>query len=121
MEKKSRFKPKLHLKKGDTVLVIAGSSKGTVGEVLYVFPEENRAIVDGTRTLKRHLKATNNQQAGIYEKLPTIHMSNLMVVNPENNQPARSGRRKNSEGKSERYFKASKRKAVNQENNEEAK
>ena len=52
--KKTRFAPKLHIKKGDRVVVIAGASKGDEGEVLEVFPAKNRAIVEETNLVKKH-------------------------------------------------------------------
>ena len=81
MSKKSRFAPKLHIKKGDQVIVVAGASKGdTVREVLEVFTSENRAIVADTNMVKKHLKATNDNPGGITETPAPIHISNLMLV-----------------------------------------
>jgi large subunit ribosomal protein L24 len=72
---------KLHLKKEDTVKVIAGNSKGNTGKVLVVYPESNRAIVEGLNKIKKHQKPNaKNAQGGIIEKESPIHISNLMIV-----------------------------------------
>jgi len=107
MSKKSRFAPKLHIKKGDQVIVVAGASKGdTVREVLEVFTSENRAIVADTNMVKKHLKATNDNPGGITETPAPIHISNLMLVDPKSGKPTRVGRRK-EDGKMVRYSKKS--------------
>lgn len=77
---------KLRIKKGDTVKVIAGNSKGSTGKVLVVYPSENRAIVDGVNKVKKHTKPSpKNTQGGIIEKEAPIHISNLMVVDSKGN------------------------------------
>ncbi|MBQ6727235.1 MAG: 50S ribosomal protein L24 [Bacteroidales bacterium] len=98
---------KLHVKKGDTVKVIAGDDKGSVGRVLKVYPEKNRAIVEGVNIVKKHTKPNaKNTQGGIVEKEAPIHISNLMVM--ENNVPTRIGRRIDEKtGKLVRYSKKS--------------
>ena len=98
---------KLHVKKGDTVKVIAGDDKGSVGRVLKVYPEKNRAIVEGVNIVKKHTKPNaKNTQGGIVEKEAPIHISNLMVM--ENNTPTRIGRRIDEKtGKLVRYSKKS--------------
>jgi len=107
MSKKSRFAPKLHIKKGDKVIVVAGASKeNTVREVLEVFPSENRAIVADVNMVKKHLKATNDNPGGITETPAPIHVSNLMLVDPESGEPTRIGRRE-EDGKLVRYSKKS--------------
>ena len=109
MSKKGRFAPKLHIKKGDKVIVVAGASKdrSTVREVLEVFPSENRAIVADVNMVKKHLKATqDNPQGGIVETPAPIHVSNLMLVDPSSGEPTRIGRRE-EDGKLVRYSKKS--------------
>ncbi|MBR4198042.1 MAG: 50S ribosomal protein L24 [Bacteroidales bacterium] len=98
---------KLHVKKGDTVKVIAGDDKGSVGRVLKVYPEKNRAIVEGVNIVKKHTKPNaKNTQGGIVEKEAPIHISNLMVM--ENNVPTRIGRKIDEKtGKLVRYSKKS--------------
>ena len=72
---------KLHVKKGDTVKVIAGNSKGNTGRVLVVFPKVKRAVVEGLNKVKKHQKPNaKNTQGGIIEKELSIHISNLMIV-----------------------------------------
>jgi large subunit ribosomal protein L24 len=72
---------KLHVKKGDTVKIIAGNSKGSIGKVLVVYPEASRAIVEGLNKVKKHQKPNaKNTQGGIIEKEAPVHISNLMVV-----------------------------------------
>ena len=97
---------KLKIKKGDKVMVIAGSYKGTSGEVLEVLPAKNKAIVEDVNIVKRHQKATQTQDAGIYEKAAPIHISNLMLIDPKTGTPTRVGR-KIVDGKSVRYSKKS--------------
>lgn len=89
-----RFAPKLHVRKGDTVMVIAGDDKGKTGIVLQVFPDRNRATVEGVNIVKKHVKATQTEEGGIQEVESTIHMSNLAVVDPKTGEPTRTGRRK---------------------------
>ena len=72
---------KLHVKKGDMVKVLAGDDKGTIAKILAVYPEKNRAIVEGVNVIKKHTKPNaKNTQGGIIEKEAPIHISNLMVV-----------------------------------------
>ncbi|MGF1534051.1 MAG: 50S ribosomal protein L24 [Bernardetiaceae bacterium] len=101
-------KKKLHLRKGDSVFVLSGNEKGKTGEVLRVDMEKERAVVEGLNMRLRHIKATAQNPEGRTEEFPApIHISNLMVINPETGKPARTGRRINPEtGKLERYFKA---------------
>lgn len=104
-----RFAPKLKFKKGDKVVVISGANKDRdkPREILEVFPEENRAIVDGVNIRKRHQKPTQtNPNGGIIEKPAPIHLSNLMLVDPRTGTPTRVGR-KEADGKIVRYSKKS--------------
>lgn len=104
--KTKRFAPKLHIKTGDLVKVISGSSKGQEGKVLAVFAETNRATVEGVNMVKKHTKASENNPGGINEIESTIHISNLMLVDPKSGEPTRIGR-KNVDGKNVRYSKKS--------------
>ncbi len=101
-----RFAPKLHIKKGDQVLVITGADKGNTGEVLEVFPDKSRAIVEGMRIVKKHTKPTNDNPGGINEVPAPIHISNLMLIDPKSGEPTRIGR-KRVDGKLKRYSKKS--------------
>jgi large subunit ribosomal protein L24 len=106
MASSKRFAPKLSIKKGDKVVVIAGSNKGNSGEIKQVFPKENRAIVEGLNMVKKHIKATQDNPGGINEMEAPIHISNLMLVDPKTGKPTRVGR-KIVDGKSVRYSKKS--------------
>jgi len=100
-----RFAPKLHIKKGDKVKVIAGSYKGVEGEVKEVLGAKNRAIVDGVNLMKKHTKPTQDSPGGINEINTSIHVSNLMLVDVKGNA-TRIGR-KEVDGKLVRYSKKS--------------
>ena len=104
--KKTRFAPKLHVKKGDKVMVIAGNDKGQIGEILEVFPKKNRAIVDNINMVKKHQKPTQDNPGGIIEMPAPIHISNLMLIDPKTGEPTRIGR-KLVDGKLVRYAKKS--------------
>ena len=102
-----RFTPKLKIKKGDTVIVIAGEDKGKNGKVLEVFPKENTALVQGVRIVSKHTKPNaQNQQGGIVKQESALHISNLNVVDPKTGKPTRIGR-KEVDGKLVRYSKKS--------------
>lgn len=69
---------KCHIKKGDTVVAIAGDDKGKTGKVLQVIPGKGTAIVEGLNFVKKHMRATQeNPQGGIVEKEAPMHVSNL--------------------------------------------
>ena len=99
---------KLHIKKGDTVLVIAGANKGQQGKVLKVEVSKQRAIVEGVNLCKKATKPNaQNPQGGIVEKEAPIHVSNLQVLDPKSGKPTKVGRKANAEGKLVRYAKKS--------------
>lgn len=102
--KVKRFAPKFHVRKGDQVMVLAGDDKGKTGVVLQVIPDKNRAIVEGVNIVKKHVKATQNEEGGIQEMEATIHLSNLAVLDPKTGEPTRVGRREEN-GVSVRYSK----------------
>lgn len=102
----SRFAPKLHIKKGDRVIVVAGADKGKQGEVLEVFPAKNRAIVEDVNIVKKHQKPTQDNPGGINEMPAPVHISNLMLVDPKTGEATRIGR-KLVDGKLVRYSKKS--------------
>ena len=105
-ETKKRYAPKLHIKKGDRVVVVAGVHKGATGEVLEVLPKKNKAIVDGLNLKKKHMRPTNENQGGIVEIAAPIHASNLMLADPKTGEPTRIGR-KMVDGRLVRYSKKS--------------
>ncbi len=85
---------KLHIKKGDTVMVIAGESKGYQGKVLEVIPKKNKAIVEGANVVSKHTKPNaNNTEGGILKQEAPVHLSNLMVIDPKDGKPTRVGRK----------------------------
>ena len=99
---------KLHIKKGDTVCVIAGDSKGQQGKVLKVEVSKQRAIVEGVNLVKKATKPNaKNPQGGIVEQEAPIHISNLQVLDPQSGKATRVGRRVNAEGKLVRFAKKS--------------
>jgi large subunit ribosomal protein L24 len=99
---------KLHIKKGDTVFVNAGESKGSTGRVLEVLVKENRAIVEGINMVSKHTKPNaKSPQGGIIKKEAPIHISNLNVLDPKTGKPTRIARKKSAEGKLVRVSKKS--------------
>jgi len=97
---------KFHVKKGDTVKVLAGEYKGQQGTILEMLPAKNKAIVEGINVVKIHEKpSASNPQGGIRETEAPIHLSNLMFVDPKSGQAARVGRKKDDNGKLMRYAK----------------
>jgi large subunit ribosomal protein L24 len=99
---------KLHIKKGDTVYVNTGESKGTTGKVLKVYVDKQRAIVEGVNMVSRSRKPdAKHPQGGITKQEAPIHISNLNVVDPKSGKPTRIGRKLNAEGKLVRFAKKS--------------
>jgi len=99
---------KLHIKKGDTVMVMTGESKGQKGRVLEVNRDKNKAIVEGVNTVSKHTKPNaKSPQGGILKKEAPIHISNLMLIDPASGKPSRIGRKLNSKNKLVRYSKKS--------------
>jgi len=99
---------KLHIKKGDTVVVVAGNYNGKEGKVLEVDRATERAIVEGVNMVKKHTKPNAaHPQGGIVEKEAPIHISNLMNKDPKTGKPTRIGRKLNDKGKLVRYSKKS--------------
>ncbi|WP_163708388.1 50S ribosomal protein L24 [Mangrovibacterium lignilyticum] len=99
---------KLHIKKGDTVVVTAGNDNGRQGKVLEVIRDKDRAIVEGVNMVKKHTKPNaENPQGGIVEKEAPVHISNLMLVDPKSGKRTRIGRKLDDNGKLVRYSKKS--------------
>ena len=99
---------KLHIKKGDNVMVIAGNDRGKQGRVLSVDVEKQRAIVEGVNMVKKHTRPNaDNPKGGIIEQEAAVHVSNLKVIDSKGN-PTRVGRKKDEKtGKTVRYSKKS--------------
>jgi large subunit ribosomal protein L24 len=99
---------KLHIKKGDTVIVNAGNSKGQKGKVLRVLVKEQRAVVEGINMVSKSTKPNaQHPQGGIIKQEAPIHISNLNVVDPKSGEATRVGRRIGANGKLVRYAKKS--------------
>ena len=80
------------IKKNDSVMVIAGKERGKTGKVLRVFPARDRALVERLNMVKRHIKPRSPQDSGgILEKEAPLHLSNLMLVDPQDGRPTRVG------------------------------
>lgn len=87
-------KTKIHVRKGDTVLVITGKNAGKKGKILSVIPETSRVVVEGVNVVKRHSRPTQKMpQGGIVEKEAPIHSSNVMLFCGKCNSPARVGKK----------------------------
>jgi large subunit ribosomal protein L24 len=80
------------IRKGDRVRVVAGNDRGRIGRVLTVIPEKNRIIVENVNMITKHQRATQSlRQPGIVQREGTIHMSNVMPICPECDEPTRVG------------------------------
>ncbi len=101
------MKNKMKVKKGDTVIVIAGKDKGKRGEVLRSIPADWRVVVQGVNVVKRHTRPGAGQPGGIVEKEAPIHASNVMLVDPKTDKPTRVGRKLLDDGRRVRYAKGS--------------
>ena len=113
MERKSNKQPKLKIRKGDTVKIIAGNYRSTAekvnsGKVLEVLLEKNRVIVEGINMVTKHLKpSAGKPEGGIKKTEASIHVSNVMLIDPASGQATRVGRKLNEKGKLQRYSKKS--------------
>jgi len=92
----------MKIKKGDTVLVIAGKDKGAKGKVIQSYPAKNRVLVEGVNRIKKHTRITQNQRGaqsgGIITTEAAIHVSNVMLVDGDG-KPTRVGKKVTDEGK----------------------
>ncbi|MFD5826063.1 MULTISPECIES: 50S ribosomal protein L24 [unclassified Lentzea] len=92
----------MKVKKGDTVVVIAGKDKGAKGKVIMAYPETGKVLVEGVNRIKKHTKITQTQRGaqsgGIVTQEAPINVSNVMVVDSDG-KPTRVGYRTNDEGK----------------------
>lgn len=111
MPRKFNKQKKLHVKKGDNVLVIAGNDKGERGRVLAVYPKRERVLVEGINIRTHHDKPTqDNPQGGRLKREAPVHVSNVMVIDPTTDEPTRIGRKRLEEeggGRWARYAKTS--------------
>jgi len=97
----------LKIKRGDTVVVITGKEKGKRGEVERVIPQENRVVVGGVNIRTRHAQPTQNNQQGLYTFAAPIHVSNVMLVDPNSGEPTKVGYRFTDAGEKIRVAKRS--------------
>ena len=88
------------IRKNDQVIVRAGKDRGKKGRVLSVVPAKNRVIVEGVNLIKRHTRPNpqRNIKGGIVEREAAIHLSNVMLVDPDSNEPTRIGKQVLSDG-----------------------
>ena len=99
---------KIHIKKGDSVIVITGESKGQKGRILEVNRDKSRAIVEGVNLVSKHTKPNAKApQGGILKKEAAVHLSNLMLIDPTTGKPTRIGKKLNDNNKLVRYSKKS--------------
>jgi large subunit ribosomal protein L24 len=97
-----------HVRKGDTVMVVAGKERGKKGKVLRVIPEKGRVVVERLNMIKKHQKPTQKiRQGGIIEREGSIHLSNVMLVDPNSDKPTRVGMKALSDGKKVRVARRS--------------
>ena len=99
---------KLHIRKDDTVMVLAGQDKGKTGKVLKVLVEKNRALVEGVNMVSKSTKpSAQNPQGGIVKQEAPIHISNLSLVDPKSGKATRVGIKVTEDGKKVRIAKKS--------------
>jgi len=97
-----------HVRKGDTVMVVAGKERGKKGKVLRVIPEKGRVVVERLNLIKKHQKPTQKlRQGGIIEREGAIHLSTVMLVDPASDKPTRVGMKALSDGKKVRVARRS--------------
>jgi large subunit ribosomal protein L24 len=93
----------VHVKRGDTVQIIAGNHKGATGRVLHVYPEKNTVVVQGQNTAKKHVRPSRrNPQGGRMSVELPIHMSNVLPVSPKSAKGTRVRFVENADGSKKR-------------------
>ncbi len=99
---------KLHIRKGDEVIVLAGDDKGRKGKVLKVLVTKQRALVEGVNMVSKSMKpSAKNPQGGIVKQEAPIHVSNLSLIDPKSGKATRVGMKKTDDGKKVRVAKKS--------------
>jgi len=100
----------MKVKKGDTVKVISGPDRGAKGKVIAAYPKQQRVLVEGVNRIKKHTRVSTTQRGarsgGIVTQEAPIHVSNVMVVDPDG-KPTRVGYRKDDDGRSVRVSRRS--------------
>ncbi|GAB4402429.1 MAG: 50S ribosomal protein L24 [Microscillaceae bacterium] len=106
MKQDKNKRRKLHIKVGDKVQAIAGNSKGRIGKVLSIDRLKLRAVVEGLNMVTKHMKPSANNPDGEIRSIEgTIHVSNLMLIDPAINKPRRTKMVIGEDGKKSRVFK----------------
>ncbi len=100
------------IKKGDTVVVIAGRDKGRTGEVIEMHRDDGRALVRGVNMVKRHQRQSATQEGGIISKEAPIHLSNVALADPKGGKPTRVGFKFVGEGENRKKVRVAKRSGV---------
>ncbi len=95
------------IKKGDKVVLLAGKDKGKQGEVIGVFPQEGRLLVQGVNLVKRHEKQSQTNTGGIVSREAKLELSNVAYVDPKSGKATRVGFKVLKDGKKVRFAKAS--------------
>jgi large subunit ribosomal protein L24 len=95
------------IRRGDTVVVVSGKEKGKRGEVERVIPAKNRVVVSGVNVRTRHARPSQQNQEGIYTFEAPLHLSNVMLVDPDSGEPTRVGYRVTDSGDKVRVSKRS--------------
>ena len=95
------------IKKGDKVVVLTGKDKGKKGDVVAVFPKENKALVQGGNMVKRHEKPSQTSAGGIVTREAKVHLSNIAIQDPKSGKPTRVGFKTLDDGRKVRVAKAS--------------
>ena len=96
----------MHIRKNDTVVVLAGKYKGRRGRVLRVYPRQDRVLVEGVNMIKRHTRpSARNQQGGIVEREAPVHISNVMAWCEAANRPSRVVMKRLEDGTRVRTYK----------------
>jgi large subunit ribosomal protein L24 len=100
---------KPRLKKNDVVVITAGKDRGRQGKILRIDPVKRRVIIERINLIKKHVRPNpgKNIAGGISEREASIHISNVMLVDPDSNVGTRIGRRRDAQGHLERFAKKS--------------
>ena len=97
----------MKIEKGDRVKVLAGRSKGKVGDVLRVLPTEQRVVVQGVNVIKRHTKPGRTGEGGLIVREAAIHVSNVALLDPNSDRPTKVGFKFLEDGRKVRFARAS--------------
>jgi large subunit ribosomal protein L24 len=98
---------KLKIRKGDQVKIVAGKNKGRVGDVIKVFPLDNKVIVSGVNLAKKHTKPSQTSEGGIIQKELPIHVSNVSHIDPKTGEITKIGYKTLEDGKKVRFARKS--------------